>query len=148
MAGKTKVEMTLETVVEFQDLHERRLREAKAALEESQSGVNRTLEALAAQVAQTNAGLERLEQTVEHGLGRMERAVERAADSVQELTIAVRQLSASVDGHLRVAELQARLADQQSQTSAQQAASIVELTKLVTAQASSVDRLIERLSAK
>lgn len=148
MAGKTKVEMTLETVVEFQDLHERRLREARAALEESQAGVNRALEALAVQVAQTNAGLTRLEQTVEQGLGRLERAVERSADSVQELTATVRQLSASVDGHLKVAELQAKLAEQQSQTSAQQAASIVELTKLVTAQASSVDRLLERLATK
>ena len=106
---KTYVERTLETLVEFADVH----RQSLTAQRES-------IDSLTHQVGLFTEGLTRLEILIE----RQESKIERILEAIQQQTVAI-------DGHLRLAEAQAETAKAQAETAKAQASNIAALTRLV-----------------
>ena len=99
---KTYVERTLETLVEFADVHRQSLTTQRESID-----------ALTHQVGVFTEGLTRLEILIE----RQEAKIERILDAIQAQTVAI-------DGHLRLAEAQAKTAEAQ-------AANIATLSRMV-----------------
>ena len=99
---KTYVERTLETLVEFADVHRQSLTTQRESID-----------ALTHQVGVFTEGLTRLEILIE----RQEAKIERILDAIQAQTVAI-------DGHVRVAEAQAKTAEAQ-------AANIATLSRMV-----------------
>lgn len=141
MAGKTYTERTLDTLVEFSDLHQRRLQEMTEKFDAALGKVTQSIDSLTMQVVQMNVGtkqnsqnIDKLAQTTEKGLDRLTQNIDRLAQIIERQNVAI-------DNHLRIAELNGKTAEQQ-------AASISELTKLATTQAATVSRLLETIGSR
>jgi methyl-accepting chemotaxis protein len=88
------------------------------------------------QTLETLVELVDLKETVNRqatNLDRMTQSIDRMAQSVDRMAASTDRLAHTIDGHLQVTQ--------------QQSANVAELTKLVTAQANTVNRLIEKVAA-
>ena len=119
--AKTSVERTLETLVDFADIHRRQMKEMGEHFDQSMERVTASIDALAVQVASFGSPIRELKE-----LNR------QTNQRIDKLTDQIAQLTDAVNGHLEVAK--------------QQSSNISELTKLVATQASTVNLLIEKMN--
>lgn len=122
MSGKTYTERTLETLVELTDLQRKSIEALRESLSVMNSQLGDRIGELSLNLAQSNS----LNNEVK-GM------IRQQSQNIDRLTQTVERLALSIDGHLQVAQ--------------QQSANIAELTKLVTAQANTVNRLLDRMVA-
>ena len=122
MSGKTYTERTLETLVELTDLQRKSIEALRESLSLMNTQLGDRIGELSLNLAQSNS----LNNEVK-GM------IRQQSQNIDRLTQTVERLALSIDGHLQVAQ--------------QQSANIAELTKLVTAQANTVNRLLDRMVA-
>ena len=119
---QSKVERTLDTLVDFADAHRTQMRDMGEHFDRAMERITGAIESLSSRMNQFQVEMQELK------------------DFNQQILHTIERQTLAIDGHLRVAEQQGRVAEQQ-------AANIAELSRMVFDQQSTINRLLERLIA-
>jgi methyl-accepting chemotaxis protein len=126
---KSNVERSIETLVDFADAHRTQMRDIGEHFDRAMERIAEAIASLSTRMAEFREEIAELK------------------DFNQQILRTIERQTLAIDGHLRVAEQQGRVAEQQGRIAEQQAANIAELTRMVVSQQSTINRLLERLTA-